>query len=82
MSEYNVICRNTLLYAGIHCKLYFRIHFYMSEYIGVPVVYIREHLLSNVKIFNSQDSTVFKLTAFCSNLCKFINKDYFVLTGI
>lgn len=71
MSEYIVECQNTLL------------HVYMSEYIGVIVVYIKEHMLLDVKSFISQDSTVFKLTAFCSkNLCKFINEDYFVLTSI
>lgn len=70
MSEYIVECQNTLL------------HVYMSEYIGVIVVYIKEHMLLDVKSFISQDSTVFKLTAFCSkNLCKFINEDYFVLTS-
>lgn len=77
MLEYTVICRSTLLNARIHCYMY------MSEYIGVFVVYIKEHMLLDVKSFISQDSTVFKLTAFCSkNLCKFINEDYFVLTSI
>lgn len=77
MLEYTVICRSTLLNARIHCYMY------MSEYIGVLVVYIKEHMLLDVKSFISQDSTVFKLTAFCSkNLCKFINEDYFVLTSI
>lgn len=77
MLEYTVICRSTLLNARIHSYMY------MSEYIGVIVVYIKEHMLLDVKSFISQDSTVFKLTAFCSkNLCKFNNKDYFVLTSI
>lgn len=41
---------------------------YMSEYIGVLVVYIKEHMLLDVKSFISQDSTVFKLTAFVQRI--------------
>lgn len=52
MLEYTVICQSTLLNARIHRYMY------MSEYIGVIVVYIKEHVVRRQKFYFSGFNSV------------------------